>query len=146
MKRDCLWRWPSWRRVVFHRAMTHLSAALVLSAAAAGLYQDRVYFMFASCLSGVILIARAWLAYCRWSDPRKREKQMDVKIPYLLKKEKNPRRHKPAFLMNAGDYDDDLTPVTAVDEEIFTDAQRAGAHIAAFVLSGCGMLLLSFVL
>lgn len=126
--------------------MTHLSAALVLSAAAAGLYQDRVYFMFASCLSGVILIARAWLAYCRWSDPRKKEEKIIVKTPYLLKKDKSPRRHKPAFLMNAGDFDDDLTPSTAIDEEIFTGAQRVRAHIAAFVLSGCIMLLLSFVL
>ena len=146
MKRDDLWRWHPWRRVVFHRTMTHLSAALVLSAAAAGLYQDRVYFMFASCAAGVILIARAWLAYCRWSDPCKKEDRMDGKIPYLLKKEKSPHRHKPAFLMNAGDFDDDLTPRTAVDEEIFTDAQRTRAHIAAFVLSGCVMLLLSFIL
>lgn len=145
MKAFNVFRDRAFRLMVFHAAMTHLAVSLALSALAAGIYQSRVYFSFAACASGVILIGKAWFDYCAFRDGKPlREKE--GKVPYMLKNKKSPKRYRPAFLMNSRDFDDDLTPMTAFSAEDFSLSQRRLGSMAACLLSGCLMTLLSFLL
>ena len=134
----------AWRLFVFRRAMAQLSVALVLCALIAGAYGQRIYVTYAFSAAGVLLLARAWWEYCAWRDgkPVKREGG----VPYLLRKEKGRRLHRPAFLMDGRDFDDDLTPYTAVGAQDFSDAQCRLAQVVSCVCSGGLMVLLSFIL
>ena len=146
MKRAAeLWRTPRWRLLVFRRAMLHLGVALVVSALIAGAYQTRTHFMFAACAAGVLLMARAWWDYCRMRDGRPLTAERS-KTPYIFRRDKGARRHKPAFLMNSEDFDDDLTPYTTAAEEDFTENEIRRAHMAAYLLSGALMIVISAVL
>ena len=140
-----LWKEPKWRLLVFRRAMLHLGVALVVSALIAGAYQSRVHFMFAACAAGVLLTARAWWDYCRMRDGKPLAAERD-KVPYILRRDKGARRHRPAFLMNSEDFDDDLTPYTTAAEEDFDENELRRAHIAAYLLSGALMIVISAVL
>ncbi|MBR6185655.1 MAG: hypothetical protein IKQ41_05275 [Clostridia bacterium] len=145
MKTSDLWKDRAWRLLVFHRAMVHLSVALILCALIAGLYRQRVYFSFAASAAGVLLLAWAWRERCAWQDGRPLRREA-AGVPYLLRKEKKKRPHRPAFLMTSRDFDDDLTPYTAVGEDAFSDAQRRAANLFSCLLSGALMILFSFVI
>ena len=145
MKTADLWRDRAWRLFLFRGAMVRLSAALVLSALVSGVYGQRVYFTFAASAAGVLLLARAWWEYCAFRDG-KPLRRADTGVPWMLRKEKKRRPHRPAFMMNARDFDDDLTPYTAVGPDAFTDGQCRLAELFSCLLSGGIMILLSFVL
>ena len=145
MDTGSVWKQRKWRLLVFRRAMVRLSAALVISALAAGLYRMRAYFAFAACAAGVLLLARAWWGYCGWRDHRPYRRDTG-KVPYMLRKEKGKKPHKPAFLMNSADFDDDLNALTAVGEDGFSEDQCRIADISAAVLSGLLMIFFSAVL
>ncbi len=139
------WKRPGWRLLVFHSAMTHLSAALVISALIAGVYRRRVYFMFASCAAGMLMLAAAWREYCRWCDGKPLNRRTEA-VPYSLRREKARVRRRPAFLMDSRDFDDDLTPDTMAAEEDFSDADCFRARVAARALAGALMLAVSVIL
>ena len=125
--------------------MLHFAAMLVLSALAAGLFQSRVYFMFASCAAGVLLAAGAWFRYCRWKDG-KPFRSLPARIPEMYRGAGRRRRYKPAFLMDSRDFDDDLTAYTTAAEEDFTDNERGASEIAADLVSGLLLIAVSFIL
>ena len=145
MEANSLWKQPKWRLLVFRQAMGMLSAALVMSAAAAGVLGRRFYFTFAASTAGVLLLGRAWLEFCRLRDHRPLEENRK-KPPAMLCRPEKRRRHKPAFLMNAADFDDDLTPYTAVGFEGFGDDGCRLARTAAAVLAGLLMIAVSFLI
>ena len=133
-----------WRLLVFREAMAALSAALVLCALIWGAYRSRVYFTFAAAAAGVLLIARAWIAFCRWKDGRAGGVQK-IRVPYMLRGRKPVRRHKPAFLMTGEDFDDDLTPFTVAGEGDLGEDQARRAKVFSGLLAGLLMILISFV-
>ena len=133
-----------WRLLVFRKAMAALSAALVMCAVIWGAYRSRVYFTFAAAAAGVLLIARAWIAFCRWKDGRAGGLKT-VRVPYMLRGRKPVRRHKPAFLMTSEDFDDDLTRFTVAGEEDFGDDQARRAKVFSCLLAGLTLILISFV-
>ncbi|MBO4297618.1 MAG: hypothetical protein IKS52_12765 [Clostridia bacterium] len=137
-----LLRQPKWRLLVFRRAMTHVSAALVICALIAGLYRSRAHFMFACCAAGTLLLAGGWITYCRWRDGRLPEERA-AGAPYILRRDKRRRPHRPAFLMDSADFDDDLTPFTTAAEEDFPIEALVRARIAAQALAGAVMLAVS---
>ncbi len=145
METGNIWTPQKWLLLVFRGAMARLSAALVISALAAGLYRMHAYFVFAACAGGVLLLARAWWGYCRWRDQKPYRRKTE-KVPYMLRGLKEKKAHKPAFLMNSGDFDDDLNALTAVGEDGFSEDQCRLADIGAAVVSGLLMLFFSAVL
>lgn len=144
MQTDCLWKQPRWRLLVFHRAMAMLSAALVISALIVGVYRQRAYFAFAACALGTLQLARAWWDDCRRRD-RKPCAEKPAQVPWMLRRTREKRRYKPAFLMDSRDFDDDLTACTAVSADGFSEDQCRLAQIAAELLSGALMILISFI-
>ncbi len=144
MKKADLWKDRGWRLLVFHRAMVHLSVALVLCALIAGSYGQRVYFTFAASAAGTLLFAWAWREYCAWLDGKPLKRAGGV--PYFLRRDKTKRLHRPAFLMNHQDFDDDLTPYTSFGADAFSDVQCRLANLFSCLISGGLMILFSCVL
>ena len=134
-----------WRLLAFRQAMAMVAVALILCALISGAYRSRLYFSFAACAAGALLIARAWLGYCKWKDGRAYDRGK-AQVPYALRGAWPARVKKPAFLMNSTDFDDDLTQYTLAAEEDFSDDQCWRAKITAGLFAGALMLLFSFVL
>lgn len=138
----------TYRLVLLRRTFAYLGTGLVLSALAGGLYGDRMHFVWALCAAGALLIALGWWEYLRVTDTfhflTKRKKKAETKVPYALRKEKERRIHKPAFLQRAEDFEDDLTPYTTADEEIFSEKRRRYALITSRIAAGVILLILSF--
>ncbi|MBQ7921136.1 MAG: hypothetical protein IJ325_00970 [Clostridia bacterium] len=139
----------TFRLVLIRRLFGYLSTGLVVSAILGGLYRDRLHFIWGLCAAGAICIAMGWWEYLRITDSlpfRKRKKDSKNHVPYILRKDKEKKRHKPAFLQNAEDFDDDLTPYTTADMEILGEKRRAYAFIAARISAGLLLFILSFVI
>lgn len=139
-----MWKDPKWRLLVFRRTMLHFSTAIVICAVVAGIYQNRTYFTFAAVAAGVILLARAWWTRCRRQDGRTAPR-IGAQVPYSLRGNKPPRRHKPAFLMTSADFDDDLTPQTIARDEDFSEAECFKAQMCAYIVSGVLLIAASFI-
>jgi len=139
----------TFRLILFRRIFSYLSVGLVISAILGGLYQDRLHFIWGLCAVGAILIAMGWWKYLQATDslpfryPKRTKKS---KVPYILRKEKERKRHKPAFLQNAEDFEDDLTPYTTADMECLDKKQHASVLIIARVAAGILLFALSFVI
>lgn len=139
----------TYRLVLFRRTFSYLGTGLVLSALVGGLYRDRMHFVWALCAVGSIFIAFGWLEYLKMTDSLPffhRTKKKTVKTPYAWRKEKEARRHKPAFMKKSEDFEDDLTPQTTADLEIFSEKLRSYALIISRVAAGLLLLILSFVI
>lgn len=139
----------TFRLVLLRHLSAYFSAGLVISALLGGLYQDRLHFIWGLCAAGAILLAMGWWEYLRITDSlpfRSRKKAKKTTVPYILRKEKEKKRHKPAFLQNAEDFEDDLTPYTTADMEILGEKRRAYALILARIAAGVLLFVLSFVI
>ena len=138
----------TYRLVLFRRTFAYLGTGLVVSALIGGLYGDRMHFIWALCAIGAVLIAFGWWEYLRVTDTlhflAKRKKKDKEKVPYALRKEKEKRAHKPAFLQKAEDFEDDLTPYTTADEEILSEKRRRYALVISRMAAGAILLILSF--
>ncbi len=138
----------TYRLLLFRRTFTYIGIALVISALIGGLYGDRMHFVWALCAVGAVLIAYGWWEYLLVTDSllflRGRKKKTRVKPPFSLRKDKEKAAHKPAFLQKAEDFDDDLTPYTTADEEIFTEKQRRYALIISRMAAGAVIFIISF--
>lgn len=131
-------------RLVYSRAFRYLSAALVLCAVLGGLYAERRYFVFALCAAGMALLCWGWLGYLRATGTRLpgwRSDRPKHQVPYMYRRFKDHMHHRPAFLRDFRDFDDDLTAATAVDDSLFTERQASLA--LAMARAACGVLLLA---
>ena len=138
-----------YRLVLFRRTFSYLGTGLVLSALVGGLYRDRMHFIWALCAIGSILIAFGWLEYLKLTDSLpfyRKSKQKKIKTPYAWRKEKETKRHKPAFMQKSEDFEDDLTPQMTANVEIFSERRRSFALIISRVAAGIILLILSFVI
>ena len=138
-----------YRLVLLRRTFSYLSAGLVLSAVIGGLYGDRMHFIWALCASGAVLIGMGWWEYLRVTESFSfigRKKAKKEEVPYSLRKEKEKKRHKPAFLQKSEDFEDDLTPYTAVDTDFFTEKQLSWSLVIARIAAGVLLFAASFVI
>lgn len=138
-----------YRLVLFRRTFSYLGTGLVLSAIVGGLYRDRMHFIWALCAIGAIFIAFGWFEYLKLTDSLPffhKSKPRKTKTPYVWRKEKESKRHKPAFMQNSEDFEDDLTPQTTADIEIFSEKRRSFALIISRVAAGILLLIASFVI
>ncbi|MBQ8748000.1 MAG: hypothetical protein IJZ08_09080 [Clostridia bacterium] len=137
----------TYRLVLFRRTFSYLGIGLVVSALVGGLYGDRMHFIWALCAVGAILLAFGWWEYLKVTETLRflsRKKEKKAKVPFALRKEKEHRSHKPAFLQKAEDFEDDLTPYTTADEEIFSEKRRQYALVISRMTAGAILLILSF--
>lgn len=135
------------RRIRLKKTASLLSVCLLLSAAAGGLYGDRLHFVFGLSACGAVLLAAGWFSYLKLTGEfpwlKKREKK---KVPYYLRKEKEERPKKASFLQDSGDFDDDLNAATSTDEADLTEGERAKNRIFACCAAGAVLLLLSCII
>ena len=141
MKR--LWKNREWRLLLFHGAMTRFAAALVLCALAAGVFREGPAFMFACCAAAALLLLSAWLLYCRFRDGKTPEPPR--RVPWMLRRAHPAKPHRPAFLMDSRDFDDDLTPYTALAEDHFSPREQLLARAYSSLAASCLMLAASFL-
>ena len=138
-----------YRRVLLRRTFSYLGTGLVISAIVGGLYRDRMHFIWALCAAGSIFIAYGWLEYLKMTDSLPffhKKKAKKVKTPFIWRNQKQEKHHKPAFMQTAEDFEDDLTPQTVADMEIFSEKLRSLALIISRVAAGIILLILSFVI
>ena len=136
-----------YRLVLFRRIFSYIGTGLVISALIGGIYSDRIHFIWALCAVGAVLIGWGWYEYLRMTGSFafiRRNKPKKEKIPYFLRKEKDKKLHKPAFMQKAEDFDDDLTPYTTADAEIFTEKQLKTALVISRIAAGVLLFLISF--
>lgn len=139
----------TYRLVLFRRTFSYFGTGLVISAIVGGLYRDRMHFIWALCAIGAILIAFGWFEYLKLTDSLpffRKSKDKKIKTPYAWRKEKEVKRHKPAFMQNGEDFEDDLTPQTTADIEIFSKKRRSFALIFSRIAAGILLLIVSFVI
>ena len=138
-----------YRRVILRRTFSYLGAGLVLSAIVGGLYQDRMHFIWALCAVGSIFIAYGWLEYLKMTDSLPffhKKKAKKIKPPFIWRNQKHKGHHKPAFMQNAEDFEDDLTAQTVADIEIFSEKRQFVALIISRIAAGVLLLILSFLI
>ena len=139
----------TYRLVLFRRTFSYFGTGLVISAIVGGLYRDRMHFIWALCAIGAILIAFGWFEYLKLTDSLpffRKSKDKKIKTPYAWRKEKEVKRHKPAFMQKGEDFEDDLTPQTIADIEIFSKKRRSFALIFSRIAAGILLLIVSFVI
>jgi len=139
----------TFRLVLFRHMCGYLGTGLVISAILGGLYQDRLHFVWGLCAAGAVLLAMGWWEYLRVTDSlpfRQQKKAKKPAVPFILRKDKEKKRYKPAFLQNAEDFEDDLTPYTTADMEILSEKNRSSVLITARVAAGVLLFILSFVI
>ena len=137
----------TYRLILFRRTFSYLSIGLVVSAIVGALYGDRMHFVWALCAVGAILLAFGWWEYLKVTETLRflsRKKEKKAKVPYALRKDKDRQFHKPAFLQKAEDFEDDLTPYTTADEELFSEKRRQYALVISRMAAGAILLILSF--
>lgn len=139
----------SYIRLIYARMFRYFSFCLVLCALAAGIYRDGLHIVYALCATGSLMLCWGWFSYLHMTGMRifgfntsNKKKQ----IPYILKRFKDGRPHRPSFRMDTSDFDDDLTSSTSVDEERFSEKQRGIAQILSRVSCGVLLILLSFLI
>ena len=137
------------RLILFRRTFSYLGTGLVCSAVVGGLYGDRLHFIWALCAAGAIFIAFGWIEYLKMTDSLPffhKTKRKKAKTPYIWRNDKQQKRHKPAFMQNAEDFEDDLTPETTADMEQLSKKQRSAALIVSRIAAGLLLIIISLVI
>lgn len=136
-------------RLIYARTFRMLSIGLVISAIVGGIYGDTMYTVFAMCAVGSVLICWGWFLYLRLGGMRVfgfKPNAEKIKVPYIHRRFKDKRPHRPAFRKDSTDFDDDLTAATMVDESAFSEHAAEMARIWARVVSGVLLFLISFLI
>lgn len=136
-------------RLIYARTFRMLSIGLVISAIVGGIYGDTMYTVFAMCAVGSVLICWGWFLYLRLGGMRVfgfKPNTEKIKVPYIHRRIKDKRPHRPAFRKDSTDFDDDLTAATMVDESAFSEHAAEMARIWARVVSGVLLFLISFLI
>jgi len=135
-------------RLMYRQTFGYLGTLLVLSLLAGTLLGGGIYRVNALCAAGFVMIAWAWFHYLSMTgmNPFGRgKKRPRRKVPYLYRRFKEQKRHRPAFRMNSEDFDDDLTSATVVSPEQLTENQAQAAQALAKALCGVLLVIISFL-
>ena len=74
----------------------------------------------------------------------RRSSNQPPKTPWLHRRFKEQKPHRPSFRMDSTDFDDDLTAATMVSEEDFSEKQQNAARAIARAVCGALLVILSF--
>ena len=136
-------------RLIYAKTFRLVSFGLVLSAIVGGLYGDTMYTVWALCAIGSILLCLGWFGYLKLEGmvlfPFRAGKTRP-RVPYIHRRFKEQRPHRPAFRKDSRDFDDDLTAATAVDDTALPERAAQMAPIWAKAAAGVVLFLVSFVI
>ena len=134
-------------RLVYAQTFRLFGICLVISALVGGLYVSTMYAVWAMCAAGSIVICWGWFQYLQLKGMRLlgfKPKSQQASVPYIHRRFKEKRPHRPAFQKDSADFDDDLTAATAVDEETFSEEAVKMAQILSKEAAGVLLYLVSF--
>ena len=134
-------------RLIYMRTFRYLGIMLVVSLLLGALLGGGVYMVYAVCAMGFVMICWGWFTYLKMTGMRpfgRAPGRKKAKIPYIHRRFKEKRGHRPAFRMDSGDFDDDLASATLVSEEIFTKKQVDAARAIARAVCGAILVAVSF--
>lgn len=136
-------------RLIYRQTFRYAGVLLVIALLLGALLGGGVFMVNAVCALGFVSLAWGWFTYLNmtgmnplaWLAPKKK-----AKIPFIHRRFKEKRWHKPSFRMDSADFDDDLTAATSVSEDMFTEKQAQAARAIARALCGALMVALSFLI
>ena len=134
-------------RLIYGQTFRHLGVMLVVSLLLGTLLGGGIYMVHAMCAMGFVMITWGWFTYLKMTGMRPFGRGADKKkarIPYIHRKFKEKRPHRPSFRMDSVDFDDDLTSATMVSEEMFTEKQVDAARAISRAACGVIMVIASF--
>ena len=136
-------------RLIYAQTFRLFGIGLVISALVGGLYGSAMYTEWALCAVGSLLICWGWFCYLGLSGMRLfgfKSNPGQTRVPYIHRRFKEKRPHRPAFRKDSADFDDDLTAATVVDSGSFS--QRAAEMARVWARAGAGVLLflVSFII
>ena len=134
-------------RLIYAQTFRLFGIGLVVSALVGGIYGDSLYTVRALCAVGSLMLCWGWFAYLKlegmrifWQKPGAEE----PKVPYIHRRFKDKRPHRPAFRKDSADFDDDLTAATTVDMEAFSERAAAMSRVWARAAAGLLLFVVSF--
>lgn len=136
-------------RLIYMRTFRYLGIMLVASLLLGVLLGGSIFMVYSVCAVGFVMICWGWFTYLKMTGMRpfgRNPNKKKAKVPYIHRRFKEKRGHRPSFRMDSGDFDDDLTSATAVSEEAFTEKQIDGARAIARAACGVILVLLSFLI
>lgn len=134
-------------RLIYQRTFRYLAAALVLALLTGSLLGGGFYLLSALCAAGFVLIAWGWFTHLRriGMQPFGRLKApQKPKVPWLHRRFREHKPHRPSFRMDSADFDDDLTSATMVNAEDFSEIQQLTALAVARIAAGVLLVVFSF--
>lgn len=135
-------------RLIFRQTFQYLSVLLVMSLLIGSLLGGGIYMVHALCAAGFVMLCWAWFNYLKLDGMHffNRKKRQGQKVPYIHRRDKGKKDHRPAFMMNSADHDDDLTSATVAEAENFTDRQAETAAAIARAICGVLLIIASFLI
>lgn len=136
-------------RLIYKRTFAYLGVMLTVSLLIGALLGGGIYMVNAVCAFGFVMLCWAWFTYLKMTGMRpfgRKPKSKKAKTPYILRRFKDKKWHKPSFRRSSNDFDDDLTSATVAAEENFTEKQVDVARAIARAICGVIMVILSFVI
>lgn len=136
-------------RLIYMRTFRYLGIMLVASLLLGVLLGGSIFMVYSVCAVGFVMICWGWFTYLKMTGMRpfgRNPNRKKAKVPYIHRRFKEKRGHRPSFRMDSDDFDDDLTSATAVSEEAFTEKQIDGARAIARAACGVILVLLSFLI
>ena len=134
-------------RLIYMRTFRYLGILLVVSLLLGALLGGSIFMVYALCAMGFVMICWGWFTYLKMTGMRpfgRNPNKRKAKVPYIHRRFKEKRGHRPSFRMDSEDFDDDLTAATAVSEEPFTEKQVDAARAIARAVCGVILVILSF--
>ena len=134
-------------RLIYAKTFRLVGIGLVLSAIVGGLYGNTMYMVWALCAVGSLMLCWGWFCYLKRKGMRifgSKPVSEESRVPYIHRRFKQKRPHRPAFRKDSADFDDDLTAYTAVEEESFSEEAATMARVWARGAAGVLLYLISF--
>lgn len=136
-------------RLIYGRTFSYLGIMCVIALLVGALLGGGVFMVNAMCAFGFVMLCWGWFTYLKMTGMRPfrlRTREKKAKIPYILRRFKEKKWHKPSFRMESEDFDDDLTSSTVAKEENFTQKQVDTARAIARAVCGAIMVAISFLM
>ena len=134
-------------RLIYMRTFRYLGVMLVISLLLGTLLGGGIFMVHAMCAMGFVMITWGWFTYLKMTGMRPFGRGTGKKktpVPYIHRKFKEKRPHRPSFRMGSMDFDDDLTSATMVSEDMFTEKQVDAARAISRAVCGLIMVVASF--
>ena len=134
-------------RLICQRTFRDLGTALVIAMLTGTLLGGGIYMVSALCAAGFVMICWGWFTYLKMTGMRPFGRsfgKVKPKVPWLHRRFRENRPHRPSFRMDSADFDDDLTSATMVSEEDFSEKQQDAARAIARAVCGVLLVILSF--